>query len=535
MTRPIVVLGLDGATWDVLDPLLAAGVMPTLARLRAAGRSGRLESVVPPITPAAWASFMTGKRPGKHGIYDFRVYDPRRYEDAFVTSRAIRDATVWTLLTAAGKRVGVVSLPMTYPPPAGAGTIVAGFDTPSTAAGFTAPPELRTRILGSMPDYCFVAVPDPADPTLVTDAAFARFVADAERACEQRTRVALDLLAGERLDVLMLHHQDTDAMQHLLWRWIADETVDPARTARIRQAYARLDARIAELLAAVPADALVLVVSDHGFGAHVGRVFPNVLLREWGYLSWRGRRRERLRRSVRKRLVRFGLATAPARDTASWGEALRTRSFAGTLPIAWRRTRAYVAVAEIYGLLYLNRRGREPEGVVDDASAPRLLDELAARFLAVRDGDAPVFSAVLRGTDVYPDDPHGRRPDLVLVPRAGLSVYRDLNPRLWLDRYPVLGGTHRPDGILLAHGDGVARGTLAHAAELVDVAPTILASAGVPVPADMDGRVLAELFVDPPAVAYAAPAAPAGDADAGLSADEEQEVTDRLRALGYMT
>ncbi len=537
MTRPIVLIGLDGATFDVLDPLIARGELPTLAGLAARGTRSLLRSVVPPITPAAWSSFMTGKQPGKHGVYDFRIYDPRAYRDAFVTSRALRDATLWQLLTAAGQRVAVVGLPMMYPPPGDCGTIVAGFDSPSVAAEFTAPAELRARILARFPDYSLVAVADPADPSLERDTSFASFVADVERGLDQRTAVACDLLADGPWDVFMVHYQDVDALQHAAWRFIVDGSRHPERATRVRATYRRLDARLGELLAAAPRDALVVVLSDHGFGSHTGRLFPNALLRRLGYLDWHGRRRARLRRTVTKQLARLGLARHDAAVEAPWGVQVREHGFDSALPLDWRRTRAYVAVAEICGLLYLNIRGREPAGTVSPGpEAEALTEEVRERLLAARDpyDGEPIFARVARGADIYPDDVPGRRPELVLVPRSGYTIYRDLRPRLWVDRHRLVAGTHRDQGILVASGPGVRAGRLDDAPSIVDLAPTILAAAGVPVPDDMDGQVLGELFAEPPAVRYT-PAVPARPADAAaLSAGEEDEVMRRLRALGYM-
>ena len=535
MSRPLLILGLDGASWEALDLLMATGDLPTLAALADRGLRAVTQSVVPPITPAAWASFMTGKRPGTHGIYDFRLYDPRNYGDTFVTSRALRDRTLWQILTAAGRRVATVGVPLTYPPPADVGTVVSGFDTPSTAAAFTNPPELRGRILERFPDYAFVATPDRADPSLTDDATFECFVAEVERVCEQRTRVALDVVAQSSHDVLMVHHQDVDALQHATWRFVTEPSLHPTRAARLRQAYRRIDALLGEIVAAMPADTLTLVVSDHGFGTHDGRLFPNVLLRTWGYLRDRARRRERFVRSMRKHLARLRFGPA-ARRQVPWDERVRERGFRDALPVSWSRTRAYVAVAEIYGLLYLNLRGREPDGIVAPGEADALRADLTRRFRGVRDprDGAPCFVEVLAGENVYPDDPHGRRPDLVLVPRPGYSVYRDLNDRMWITHYDVRGGTHRPEGVVMLSGAGVRRGRLDHDVELVDLAPTLLAVAGVPVPEDMEGRVLVEAFIEPLEVTYASPAARMESVEGGLSAAEEDEVTERLRALGYL-
>jgi predicted AlkP superfamily phosphohydrolase/phosphomutase len=173
--------------------------------------------------------------------------------------------------------------------------------------------------------------------------------------------------------------------------------------------------------------------------------------------------------------------------------------------------------------------------VTPGAEAEALLAELADRFRSVpdpRDG-APVFDAVLRGDEVDSDDEFGRRPDLVLVPRGDLTVSRDLNDRLWHDVYPKPGGTHRPEGILVAAGPGMRTGRVPPV-ELIDVAPTLLALAGVGIPDDVDGRMLDELFTVPPEV-RSAPARQGRAIDpSALSTQEEADVAERLRALGYL-
>jgi len=240
---------------------------------------------------------------------------------------------------------------------------------------------------------------------------------------------------------------------------------------------------------------------------------------------------------VRKRLAAVGLAERRPVYPASWIARSRMRTIERVLPLRWRRTRAYVPLADIYGQVFLNQTGREPDGVV--APGPQstaLREEVRRRLLDVRDPSTgePVLAEVTPGEEVYPDDPLGRRPDLVLVPAPGFAVSRGLNLRRWLDRYPVLSGTHRPDGILIASGEGVRPGRLGDPASIVDLAPTILAAAGVPVPDDMDGRVLTELFVTPPVVQRVAADADRHAGDEVLSTEEEAQVGDRLRALGYL-
>jgi predicted AlkP superfamily phosphohydrolase/phosphomutase len=535
MSRPIVIVSLDGGAFPILDRLIAAGDMPTLASMVRDGARGVLRSSIPPITPVAWSSFLTGKRPGKHGVYDFRIYDPSGYRDAFVTSRALRDATLGELLTAAGKRVAIVNLPMMYPPPEDVGTVVSGFDTPSTAASFTHPPELRERILAAVPDYSFVATADGPLSATLDDAAFARFADLAEHSIDQRGTVARMLLADGPWDLFVLHHQDPDALQHKLWQALTTDAAQE-RWERLRRVYRRLDAHLADVFAAMPGDALRLVVSDHGFGPHHGRVFPNVLLRDWGYIGQPGRKWARFQRSVRKRLTALGVVEPDTPKDGRWEVRVREHGFGSALPVHWEQTSAYVATAEIYGMLYLNLRGREPQGIVDPSRADALLDEITAQLRGVRDphDGSAVFADVLRGSDVDPVDVHGRRPDLLLLPRADLTVSRDLNDRLWLERYEAEVGTHRPEGILIAAGDGIPARRLEQPADIIDLLPTVLAASGVAVPDDVDGRLLSELFEHAPVLERVAAAARSDAATGGLSAEEEDDVAERLRALGYL-
>jgi predicted AlkP superfamily phosphohydrolase/phosphomutase len=534
MSGPLLVIGLDGASFDALDRLRAAGTMPTLDRLVHEGATCELASVVPPITPVAWTSFLTGKTPAKHGIFDFRVYDPRAGVDAFVSGNDVRDTMFPELFVRAGRTVAVVSLPMTYPPRASMGSVVSGFETPSTSSPFTNPHELRTEILRRFPDYVFLPEGDVDDPDLATEAAFEAFVATAERGMEQRTWIATTLMARAAHDLMIVHFQETDALQHKLWRHLVDPAASPARAERTRGAYRHLDACLARLIGAMPPATTVLVVSDHGFGPHVGRVYPNVLLHEWGELGSRGRRTARFRRSMRRWRRALGIGAPDARRRR-WLEDARDVTF-GSLPIDWRRTRAYVGVAEVYAGLFVNRRGREPGGIVADADVAPMLASLRERFLAVRDPrtGSPVFDDAVAGSELYPEDRCGRRPDLFLVPAGGFSLGRALGSRRWLERYRTdVSGTHRMQGVLIAAGPGIRAAPTRGAASITDLAPTLLAAADVPIPADMDGRVLDDLFRDVP-VARFTDADPPRALASRSAVEDEDALTRRLRGLGYL-
>jgi predicted AlkP superfamily phosphohydrolase/phosphomutase len=113
----VLIISIDGGSWNVLKPLKKRGVIPHISKLMERGCHGILYSTNPPVTPPAWTSFMTGKNPGKHGIFDFRIYDHFTASDSFALFSKIQSETLWEILNAGGKKVGVINLPLTYPPP----------------------------------------------------------------------------------------------------------------------------------------------------------------------------------------------------------------------------------------------------------------------------------------------------------------------------------------------------------------------------------------------------------------------------------
>ncbi len=147
MSPKILVIGLDSATFDVIQPLINQSKLPNLQKLMANGIWGELQSTYPPITPAAWTTFMTGKNPGKHGIFHFVKRKPNSYDVRFCTAKDIHEQTLLDLFAQHGWKVGSVNMPMTYPPLETNGYVVAGVPVPPTGAHAPHPaaPPRRSR------------------------------------------------------------------------------------------------------------------------------------------------------------------------------------------------------------------------------------------------------------------------------------------------------------------------------------------------------------------------------------------------------
>ena len=218
LTKRVLILGLDGATWDVLTPMIDAGRMPNLKRFVEQGASGVLHSTQPPITPAAWTTFMTGKGPGLHGIVDFEKYNVHTHELTFNSTFEIQEKTLWELLGAKGLRVGSVNVPMTYPPQPVNGFMISGFETPSTDVEFTYPPELKQDILREIPDYNY--------RTNWRRKAFGGvdvLQANLDYICDSFSQGArLTEFCGDKYgwDVMMIVYKLVDNLQHKAWKYL---------------------------------------------------------------------------------------------------------------------------------------------------------------------------------------------------------------------------------------------------------------------------------------------------------------------------
>ncbi len=535
LAKRILLIGLDGATFDVLNPLMKAGRMPNLQYLIETGTSGILDSTKPPITPAAWTTFMTGKGPGRHGIVDFEKYDVRTNQLSFNSTYEIREKTIWEILSEKGFRVGSLNVPMTYPPRKVNGFMVSGFETPSTDTEFTWPPDLKHEILRRWPEYNYRS--DWQRKLFGGDELFRRNIGHIEKSFAQGYELAT--FCGERYgwDVMMVLFKLVDNLQHKAWKYLDPKTSSrsPERAEISAHCFEMLDKTIGDLARfARENDATILIMSDHGHGSLDGKAQPNALLEQWGYLTLKSRVGQSRRRAERI-LARLVGRTAKRFDANIGVE--------HEIDLDWATTRACVVHAGMYGFLYVSLKGRQPGGIVDPADYEKVRDDLRERFLAVTarnpQGEViSVFPEVHKAEELYncrrEDQPW--LPDLLLVPNPGLAVVRRIrgSSAVRWSSQRRLEGTHRVEGILVVNGPNVKRGAKIHA-QIADIAPTLLAGVGLRVPADMEGQVLSALFSRQLEIEYEPPQAMERQEGPEVYTDAEKEaLSRRLSDLGYL-
>jgi predicted AlkP superfamily phosphohydrolase/phosphomutase len=535
----VLIIGLDGATFDIIEPLASQGRLPNLATLLERGSHGDLKSTVPPITPVAWTSFMTGKRPEKHGIFDFDQvqFD---YMTFPVPANQHNHKSLWRIASEAGKRVVGLDIPFTYPPEEVNGVLTCGFGTPmGTESSFCTPPhfadEMQSRF-GSFP----VAVPDT--PTRANLKLFAAW----DRIMENRAQVVPYVHQNYDWDLFMVVFGVTDNILHALWTYLEPQHPDfhtpeaPSLREKVALYYARVDQIIGELLEATDSETRIFVVSDHGFGTTAKRDFLPQFLIDNGFLHYKGNARlSTLGGFAMKQFLRVYNASSPLKFLLRGMSQSRKTTVKNVLTqtIDWSRTCVFTGSQRLQLLLYVNRAGKFKQGIhMTDAECHELLARLKELLLDLRDPTLgmPILSKVYE-TGHACDAQHR-----VIVPDLMLE-YANFYDRDRLDVETTscrLEGNHVPEGILIAQGPGIARGKV-RPFELVDVAPTVLYSLGLPIPSDLDGRVMESLFAgsvlqQAPVLYSRAPAIVSSNRESGYSETEAEQVRKHLRNLGYL-
>ena len=554
MSSRVFVLGWDGATWDILRPLMAEGRLPVLQSLIQKGVSGTLNSVFPPLSPVAWTTVMTGKNPGKHGVFEFVEHGHNPLAGRINTSRCIKSELVWETAGRFGKRTVAGAVPMSYPPRPAPGFYIGDFLSPADAKDFSSDPaafdEMKKALGGTYRAWATVT----HDGGHEADA-----LADLTGFLKEHLAAVEYMATHHDWDLFMYDLMATDRIQHELWHaW--DPAHDKARgrdLEKIRQGFVEfwetLDAGVGLILEKLGPDTNVILMSDHGFGPIEWYVNFNVWLLDEGLIQLQNSlyvkqkhwfyRRGVTPEWIYKIMTRLGLADQRVSrfqgGQDNFWDRLAQSAFLSAKHIDWSKTVAYAQGN--FGQIFLNIKGRQPNGCVDPADAPALIEKIKERLMMLKHPETgePLVEKVYGREDLYNGPLIEMGPDLTVV-------LKDWNYRtIGLHEFtthktisPAFGptGDHRLEGMIVGVGPVFENGASPDGACLLDIAPTILHLLGVPVPDDMDGRVLTELLKPEFRNSMQLQESVISDSiDSGsMNADEEALIQQRLADLGYL-
>lgn len=534
----VMILGLDGATWTVLEPMIARGFMPNLAALLKGSAHGTLRSTIPPVTTAAWTTMMTGCDPSRHGVFDHRYYDAPSNQMKVNHSGRARVPSVWKLLSEAGRSVAVLNLPGNFPPPQVRGVAVSGMDAPHLEAALSGNKEFADRMKSEVPDYTLRYFWKRAPLSLEELAENSRLTAESFMG-----RAKGGLLADRFVpdwSALMVQFQNLDPFQHRAWRYLnVDETGidDPRWNDAAAEVLKGLDCAVGMLVElAEKRGATIVVCSDHGFGPCLGRVHANRILIDAGVASLPGSSGS-MKRGLGKVVERVKLWNEKRADKSA-----RSASFdlsvTAQFPFDWKKTLAFAPHQDTAAMVYLNSTSRHTDAPL---TTPRQVeDALAAAKNALAEArhpetNLPLFPHIVDTAKEYQIDPAREGyPDLIALPDEPYWVRTKLGPgREWVEPDANLPGTHRPEGIVAIRGSGIDAGRNL-AANLKDITPTILALLGESIPGHIEGKPLscvkATTRLDAPTSSIPSP----HSNDFEYTPEEQAIIEQRLADLGYL-
>lgn len=561
MGSKLAIFALDGASPELVERWAGEGHLPTLASLMDRGAFGPLESTIPPVTGAAWGSFLSGVTPGRHGIFEWLDRRDTGYGMKLTDGRLLPSNLIFEHLSNHGQRVGVMSVPLVDRDRDLNGFLITDLLTPPDRP-YAKPADFQSRLERA------IGGPYPVAPPVWPGRYRARkWLRELQASLEARMRAAQYALNHEPWDVFMVHVMETDSVQHQMW-----QAIDGLHRPRYRvdvegnpvlDIYQQADAWIGRCLENLDEDTTVMVISDHGFGTHLYNLHTNVWLLQQGFLNLRTNISTRLK----KLMFQAGITPENLYPSQEWlrllgqvggDEAyeLLARTNLSTQNIDWDRTVAF-SYGNI-GQVTLNMAGREPEGSVTEGQRDGVLTEIQEALQEWRNpetGERVVDTDhIYRREAIYTEPTLPHVPDLVFLPTPG---YTPIGLTEFLANRPIThpvahSGWHRLDGVFVGAGPGIASGRPTDL-RLLDMYPTICAFLGLPCPEGLDGRVMTSVLT--PEVAQQRPSAASresaerGDQEAeasdGASADdspgdgaltpeEEAEIRERLKGLGYL-
>ncbi|MFQ5821939.1 MAG: alkaline phosphatase family protein [Candidatus Heimdallarchaeota archaeon] len=539
----VLVIGLDGATWNLIKPWADEGKLPTIKRLMSAGSWGELESSIPFLTSPAWKCYSTGKNPGKLGVFGFLNLDRKSKQIILkTTSTSFKGKEIWDYLGERGVRCGIINMPLTYPPKQVNGFMVSGFPA-FDWSNYTHPRELKQKLVKLYnymiePQHQFLAARG-----LSKDKA----ISESMELIKNQFRVAKSLLKSEEIDFLHLTIFTIDTMQHFLWHDM--ETNNQRYGKVIEKCWAMIDFEIRELLDQVDNETYTFLMSDHGFTKVKAVFYLNRWLNDKGYLHLKnsnsfsllaraGLTQDRIIRLVKyarlDNIIRF---LFPAEKVSSirrqfpYSEGERT-IISIMKSVNWDKTKA-ITVGEACIYINLPKSSSKYEEIRE-----KLINELK-RIVDPTTREV-IFRDVRRREDVYDGEFLPIAPDLLVIPNDGYRPVSSMkNKHFWNhSKENRWSGCHKPHGIFIAHGPNIRKGIEVGNARICDVAPTILYLYGLPIPPDMDGRVLEDIFEEEylkehPIRALAKEEIRMTKKEC-LSGKDEEEIKERLRKLGYL-
>jgi predicted AlkP superfamily phosphohydrolase/phosphomutase len=556
MPKKVFVIGIDSATWDLLNPWMQKGKLPNLQRVIGQGVWATLGSTFPPLSPAAWTSMATGKNPGSHGILDHIVRKGRTYDFLPVNSRMRRAKALWQLLSEAGKKVGIINVPLTYPPEEVNGFMISGMYTPSEEHTFTYPPSLIQELQKEIGGYTIFGKRSKENFDLALKGYY--------QVKENRLKACLHLMKNHEWDFFFVVFNSTDFIQHRFWRFmdsshpLHEATAPQKYKDAISDFYHDLDKELVRIFESLNDETTLIIMSDHGAGPLYGYMYLNNWLLAKGLLKLKKSPVTQMKYFLfRKGLTPFNIfklfsklklgatdkAIAKVKTSLARDKKTLYRFFLSYEDIDWKKSKAFALGGNLAGI-YINLKGRDEQGIVESGEEfDSLKEKIAVELRKIIDpltGDE-VVDKIYDRDQLYSGHYIENIPDIIfsfkndLYMSFGMHEFASnkiIEPSLWFS------GGHRMNGILVMNGVDIKKGIEISPRKIIDLAPTILYLLGLEVPSDMEGQVITEAidedYLRQNPIRYGKPTSFSSVTPLEYTEEEKEKIKKRLKDIGYI-
>jgi len=570
----VFVLGLDGATFDLITPWVKEGKLPNMKMFMEEGSAGVLNATIPAHSAPSWSSFITGKNPGKHGIFDFSEHRKNSYEVRFVNARLRKGMSIWSILSHYHKKVGIINVPMTYPPEEVNGFMISGMDSPGLKSNFMYPADLYDEIKSIVGEYIIEA----GLWAYIKKGKIELAIQKQKEAIEKKFTIMKYLMGKYPWQFFMCAFTATDRAQHVFWKYMDSKhplyRKDDAKKYGddILTIYQKMDEIIGHILNKLDDHTTFIVMSDHGAGMCSNKtIYLNNWLNQNGLLKYKDKDDKKSLRFYSRFMNMLHAQFLVQIPRNLWKGLSRKQKDIVKRYIPWLRnrmasvfffsrldmtqTKAYAE--ESKNFIWINVEGREPKGRVKKGKEyEELRDQIIRKLegLTCPDTKEKVIDRVFKKEEIFYGSCMDKAPDLVVtfrdrgyVPRPSYSTNKETVLRLIpkdeleaLESNIQANARHQSNGIVMIKGRDIKQGKKIEEAHIKDLAPTILYLMGVPIPDDMDGKVLKDVikeeFINKNRIIYCQGETPSPKLEARevYSEAEEEKISERLKDLGYL-
>ena len=496
----LLVIGLDGATFELINQFQSDGALPIFSKLMNKGLSYPLISTMPPHTAPGWVSSLTGVNPGEHGIYQFWDTQSTSYVGRFMGSNDVGVPFIWNLLNKSGYSTGMINIPMTHPPKEVNGYMLTW--PLSNTLRYCYPADLIKEIAAHQGHY--------ASDLITMFNGDVNYINEALETTCKRLQTIKYLVQNKPVDFFMTVFTEIDRVSHFYWHYMVNNDSNPNLKDAIKNIYIETDRVIGEILELIEDDTTLMIYSDHGFEQGKMDFYVQTYLKEIGLLH--------LKREPDDYVLE---------DT--WFEYIGNNE---KYTVDWDKTVAYMSAPGSYGI-NVNLAGRQEKGIVARSEYEDVCQEIIEQLKLVINpiNNKPLFKKVVKGSSLYNGRFATLASDIIMIPESwGVMVHHKITDGKIFNFHPEQKGMHSKDGMFLMYGNKIKNLKHKPPQDLRDIAPVILDLFDVQIPLYMEGTSVFSLQEKKDTrIIFER------DNDQSSYSDEEQgEIKERLKNLGYL-